>query len=74
METFDGHQVVCPWNEIWISSFYKVKYFKEGTEEKRHLKYNTFPQDESFSVSVHDTADFDAALTNIFSKVNFKFL
>lgn len=55
-------------------AFMKVKYFKEGMEEKRHLKYNTFPQDESFSVSVHDTAGFDAALTNIFSKVNFKFL
>lgn len=65
---------------LWLSemkygslAFMKVKCFKEGMEEKRHLKYNAFPQDESLSVSVHDTADFDAALTNIFSKVNFKF-
>lgn len=53
-------------------AFMKVKYFKEGMRRK-DISYNAFLQ-ERISVSVHDTADFDAALTNIFSEVNFKFL
>lgn len=54
-------------------AFMKVKYFKEGMKEKRHFKHNASLR-RNLSVSVHDTADFDAALTNIFSKVNDKLL
>lgn len=42
METFDGHQIVHPSNEIQIYSFYESKAFQRGhgEEKKRHFKYN----------------------------------